>query len=143
MSLENCSRRVSYMTTMLESNSKRRDKLVIIAEILDIAKHGCTKTHIMFQANLSFTQLNQYLSILTKIGLLEITLLDEREIYKTTAKGLDFMERQYQIINLLNGEASSLSKTSIEIDLHVKHQTLRTTRNTFSSFFAIKHLDPK
>jgi predicted transcriptional regulator len=46
--------------------SKRRDKLYIIAEILEIAKEGTLKTQIMYRANLSFTQLNDYLKIYVK-----------------------------------------------------------------------------
>ena len=50
---------------------KRRDKLYIIAEILEIAKEGILKTQIMYRANLSFTQLNEYLKFMLKINLLE------------------------------------------------------------------------
>jgi predicted transcriptional regulator len=89
------------MTISPSEKPKRRDKLVIMAEIIDIAKKGTSKTHIMFKANLSFSQLNQYLSTLCQSNLLEIFTNDDREYYRATAKGLDFMERQCQIINLL------------------------------------------
>ena len=46
---------------MFETRPKRREKLVIMAQIIDIAKQGTSKTHIMFKASLSFSQLNQYL----------------------------------------------------------------------------------
>jgi predicted transcriptional regulator len=99
-----------------EEKPKRRDKLVIMAEIIDIARKGASKTHIMFKANLSFSQLNQYLSALCQSNLLEKFTSDGREYYKPTAKGLDFMEKQCQIISLLNEDTHPYSiniKTSL------------------------------
>jgi predicted transcriptional regulator len=91
------------MTLMLSENSpKRRDKLVIMAEIVDIAKKGTSKTHIMIQANLSFSQLNQYLTLLTKTNLLEKGPYNGKEIYKATEKGLEYLEKQCQLISFLN-----------------------------------------
>jgi len=88
--------------TLIENYPKRRDKLVIMAEIVDIAKKGTSKTRIMFKANLSFSQLNQYLSLLSHTSLLEKSACDGRVIYKSTQKGLEFMEKQQQIMDLLN-----------------------------------------
>ena len=126
------------MTSILaENNPKRRDKLVIIAEIIDIAKKGSTKTHIMFQANLSFTQLNQYISTLTQTGLLEKTMCDNKEIYRATQKGLEFMEKQCQIINLLNGGSNSHVKTSFEFNTDLKCKAIHIAHNSFSSVIPI------
>ena len=88
--------------TLLENYPKRRDKLVIMAEIVSIAKKGTSKTHIMFKANLSFSQLNQFLALLSQTSLLEKSACDGRVIYKETQKGLEFMEKQQQIMDLLN-----------------------------------------
>jgi len=88
--------------TIIENSPKRRDKLVIMAEIIDIAKKGTSKTHIMFKANLSFSELKQYLSLLSHTSLLETSAYNGRVIYKPTQKGLEFMERQQQIMDLLN-----------------------------------------
>jgi len=104
--------------TMVENKSKRRDKLVIMAEIIGIAKKGSSKTHIMFKANLSFSQLNQYFAILTETNLLEKLAWEGKEIYKPTSKGLEFMEKQAQIINLFNFNTYRKSvKTSFEFDI--------------------------
>lgn len=83
---------------------KRRDKLYIIAEILEIAKEGILKTQIMYRANLSFTQLNEYLKFMLKINLLEKKFRNDKEIYKTTEKGLDFLQRYQEIIDMLRSE---------------------------------------
>jgi len=84
--------------------SKRRDKLYIIAEILEIAKDGTLKTQIMYRANLSFTQLNDYLSFMLKLNLLNKSLVNDKEIYKATDKGLDFLQRYREITELLKTE---------------------------------------
>jgi len=103
--------------TVSENTPKRRDKLVIIAEIIDIAKNGTSKTHIMFKANLSFSQLNQYLPALIETDLLEKQAVEGREIYIATKKGLDFVEKQCEIINLLNVNFRHLKvKTSFDFN---------------------------
>jgi len=103
---------------------KRRDKLVIMAEIIGIAKRGTSKTHIMFEANLSFSQLNQYLNLLLQINLLEKFPCDEKEIYKATEKGLEFLERQGEIINLLNSNTHKNSvKTTFQFNTFPRNKT--------------------
>jgi predicted transcriptional regulator len=111
--------------TTNENTPKRRDKLVIIAEIIDIAKNGTSKTHIMFKANLSFIQLNQYLSALMETDLLEKRVVEGREIYRATDKGLDFVEKQCEIINLLNVDFRNLKvKTSFDFNPFPKGKPL-------------------
>ena len=87
---------------------KRRDKLYIISEILEIAKDGVLKTQIMYRANLSFTQLNDYLGFLLEIHLLEKIRRNGKDIYKSTEKGLDFLERYHQIAELLRNENNNI-----------------------------------
>jgi predicted transcriptional regulator len=90
---------------MLHREYKRRDRLYIIAQILDIAKSGSLKTQIMYRANLSFAQLNEYLSFLTKIRLIAIHNENKKSVYKTTAKGTRYLEKYEDIADLLgNGE---------------------------------------
>jgi len=84
--------------------SKRRDKLYIIAEILEIAKDGVLKTQIMYRANLSFTQLNDYLNFMLKNALLEKASLNDKEVYKATKKGIIFLQSYREITELLKTE---------------------------------------
>ena len=86
------------------SEPRRRDKLVIMTEIIGIAIKGTSKTQIMYKANLSFSQLKRYLALLSNHRLLEKSAYEGKEIYKATPKGLEFMERQLQIIDLINEE---------------------------------------
>jgi predicted transcriptional regulator len=96
-------------------SSKRRDKLYIIAEILEIAKEGTLKTQIMYRANLSFTQLNDYLRFMLKIGLLEKILRNDKETYRATAKGMDFVQRYHEITELLKSDENGSGKNDIKI----------------------------
>ena len=86
---------------IIENQPKRRDRLIIIAEIINIARKGSSKTQIMFKANLSFSQLNQYLSLLLNTALLEKTALNGKFVYLPTSKGLEFLQRQQQVVDLL------------------------------------------
>jgi predicted transcriptional regulator len=84
--------------------SKRRDKLYIIAEILEIAKDGVLKTQIMYRANLSFTQLNEYIRFMLKNELLNMIISNNKEVYKASVKGLNFLQRYHEITELLKTE---------------------------------------
>ena len=87
-----------------DPTSKRRDKLYIIAEILQIAKDGPLKTQIMYKANLSFAQLNEYLRLMLKIRLLSKLNHNGKEVYATTEKGLDFLQRHGELAEMLKEE---------------------------------------
>ncbi|MCJ7470929.1 winged helix-turn-helix domain-containing protein [Candidatus Bathyarchaeota archaeon] len=88
---------------------RERDKLLIVAEILEIAKNGAMKTQIMYRANLSFTKLNDYLRFMLKIGLLEKVEVFNKDIYKATDKGLDFLTRFLEIHELIKSEEAELA----------------------------------
>ncbi|MEM3694902.1 MAG: winged helix-turn-helix domain-containing protein [Candidatus Bathyarchaeia archaeon] len=96
-------------------NLKRRDKLYIIAEILEIAKDGTLKTQIMYRANLSFTQLNDYLKLMLKIKLLDKIVEDDKEKYKATEKGLNFLQRYREITQLLKAGENENNKNNVKI----------------------------
>lgn len=93
---------------------KRRDKLYIMAEILEIAKEGVLKTQIMYRANLSFTQLKDYLAFMLEINLLEKTKQNGKDIYKATEKGIDFLQRYRQITELLKNENNN-AKNNVKL----------------------------
>lgn len=86
---------------MKRKGRKRRDRLYIIAEILRMAKNGSLKTHLMYGANLSFAQLNDYLLFLISTRVLKTVKEDGRLVYKTTSKGLEFLTNYEKIISLL------------------------------------------
>ncbi len=96
-------------------SSKRRDKLYIIAEILEIAKEGTLKTQIMYRANLSFTQLNDYLNFMLRINLLEKIEVNGKEMYEATEKGIDFLQRYREINEMLRTSEDGSSKNNVRI----------------------------
>jgi predicted transcriptional regulator len=90
-----------------DTPSKRRDKISIIAEILEIAREGTLKTQIMYKANLSFAQLNDYLKFMLKTGLLKKFLAKGKEVYAATEKGVDFLQRHCDLTELLQENENS------------------------------------
>lgn len=104
----------------MENDHKRRDRLFIIAEILRIAQDGCLKTQIMYRANLSFAQLNEYLSYLIKMDLLKVQYQNKKKIYLTTINGEKYLEK-YGDISVILGNEEWNSRLYIE-------------RNSFISF---------
>ncbi|MCW4005481.1 MAG: winged helix-turn-helix domain-containing protein [Candidatus Bathyarchaeota archaeon] len=91
------------MTSWLtDISSKRRDKLLIISEILEISKDGSLKTQIMYRANLSFAQLVDYLRFLEKNRLMKKVNNADKDTYYTTEKGMDFLQRHHEIMELLS-----------------------------------------
>lgn len=91
---------------------KRRDRLHIIAEMLVVTSNGALKTQIMYKANLSFAQLNEYLSLLLEIGLLRTVKKGEKKFYKTTRKGTKYLESYAEIRDLLEKEKQNKSNNS-------------------------------
>ena len=85
----------------METENKRRDRLFIMAEMLRIAKDDCLKTQIMYRANLSFAQLNEYLSVLIKMDLLKVQNENKKKVYKTTSKGEKYLEKYKDISEIL------------------------------------------
>jgi len=84
--------------------SKRRDRHDIVAEILKTARGGKIKTHIMYKAKLSYSQINEYLTLLVEKGFLEnMTIKRKRQVitvYKTTDKGMEFLDHLESINRL-------------------------------------------
>lgn len=85
----------------LGGSRRRRDRLFIMAEILDVAREGVLKTQVMYRANLSFAQLNEYLSLLLELNLLAAVETPEKTLYKTTDKGLRYLQSYREIRELL------------------------------------------
>ena len=84
--------------------NKRRDRLHIIAEILTITKDGSLKTQIMYKANLSFAQLNEYLTFLEQIELISLNKENNKTVYKTTDKGQNYLEKYKGISEILGND---------------------------------------
>ena len=79
----------------------RRDRLHIMAEIIEATKESHLKTRIMYSANLSFSQVNEYLSFLTERGFLRVHVENGKKVYEATAKGNQYIENYREMSNLL------------------------------------------
>jgi len=83
-----------------------------MAEVLVVTSNGALKTQIMYKANLSFAQLNEYLSLLLEIGLLKTVKRGEKKFYKTTRKGTKYLESYAEIRGLLGNEEQNKNNNS-------------------------------
>ena len=74
----------------------RRDRHEIAAEILQSARFGVLRTHLMYKAKLSYGQLTEYVPMLLEKGLLENSTVVRRRqrkhFLRTTEKGAKFLE---------------------------------------------------
>ncbi|MCJ7614012.1 hypothetical protein MUO71_04540, partial [Candidatus Bathyarchaeota archaeon] len=70
-------------------------------EIMEVAKGKQLKTRIMYRVNLSFSQLNEYLSFLTEKGFLRIQIENKKKVYETTTKGNLYIENYTEMSNRL------------------------------------------
>jgi len=75
--------------------NNRRSEFEIISKLLDISKYGAKKTELLYQGNLSYTQLKDYLELLLDNEILE-EIPDKHNggksrFYQLTKKGNDFL----------------------------------------------------
>ena len=80
---------------------KYRSRTDLASNILEAANGGATKTKIMYKAFLSYAQLKEYLAMLIANSL----LMREGDIYKTTSRGIGFLQTTRQLSGLLEVHA--------------------------------------
>jgi predicted transcriptional regulator len=97
-------------TPRSQTKFKNRNRMEIVSNILDIARNGALKTHLMYKANLSYMVVTQYLNFLMKAGLIEEILTEEgpTRLYKTSSKGFKYLE-VYQDLQQIAGLESQKS----------------------------------
>lgn len=74
----------------------RRNYLDICVEILQVARTGAKKTHIVYKANLNFRIVREYLNRLIKSGMLSSAQISG--LYTTTERGEKFLESYHEFI---------------------------------------------
>ena len=107
---------------MLFGYTKRRDQLSIIANILENAREGARKTQIMYRANLSFTQLNEYITFLLDTGLIRHHKVDGKERYFATVKGLIFAQMYSELLEMIRTQPKPEDKSQLEPELVLEPQ---------------------
>jgi predicted transcriptional regulator len=70
--------------------SGKRSDIEISAAILQVAKNGAKKSHIVYKANLNFKIGKKYLDRLIHSGLLKGPT-EKNKLFRTTEKGVDYI----------------------------------------------------
>ncbi len=76
----------------------KRDRITIIAEILNQCKKPIVKTQIMYRAGVNYSINEDLLSYLQKIQMLKLNGTK----YKTTKKGYCFVRKYFEIQEILS-----------------------------------------
>ena len=77
---------------MTSTGSERRSRLDVIASILDVCQYWTLKTHVMYECNLSFKQLREYLDLLLQANLLLMENDRQSLRLRVSSKGRDFLK---------------------------------------------------
>lgn len=85
------------------NGTKEKSEFDTIAAILRVAGKGANKIEIMQQCNLNPLSLDKYLSALIDMGLLKVEQKSQVS-YRTTDKGLQFLQTYHRLKWLLWGE---------------------------------------
>jgi predicted transcriptional regulator len=81
--------RLPILFSVKTTRTKNRSSIDIVRDMLFSALEEVKKTRIMYQANLNFTQLERYLSLLLECGLVAC---NDNALYTTTKKGQEFLK---------------------------------------------------
>ena len=82
--------------------SRRRSNIEIIADMLRIGEYGAGKTKIMYSANMSYSQIQKYLSFLMEQGFIDKVEVDNPVVtYQLTEKGSKLLRLINNLIEML------------------------------------------
>ena len=97
---------VPYMTSKYAH--RYRNRIDIIAQLLDTASSPTTKTKMMYKALLSYEQLKEYLVMLTENDLIIYDKKSGR--FSTTNKGYEFIKRYEHLTKLIGPVPTIVAK---------------------------------
>ena len=78
-----------------------RGKIQITADILHLSTVAIKKTHIMYKANLSYEQVNYYLTDLLNNDLLSQHILENGVVFRTSEKGREYLKHYTRLMDLV------------------------------------------
>jgi len=82
--------------------NRRRSNIEIIAEMLKIGENGAGKTKIMYNANMSYDQIQKYLGFLMSEGFInKIEMGNPSVTYRVTDNGLKLLESISSLMEML------------------------------------------
>ncbi|MFC1914879.1 winged helix-turn-helix domain-containing protein [Chloroflexota bacterium] len=83
--------------------NQRRSNIEIIAEMLKVGENGAGKTKIMYNANLSYTQIQKYLGFLMGQGFIDKMEMGNPSVtYQITESGFRLLESINNLMEMLN-----------------------------------------
>jgi predicted transcriptional regulator len=96
----------SKATNVLGSGN--RESLDIINLVLHVCANWTMKTHVMYKCNLNSKQVQEYLELMQKFGLVESTEGESgRTLYRTTEKGSRFVSIYGELLDIFGVETRS------------------------------------
>jgi predicted transcriptional regulator len=101
---------------------RERDRIAIVAEILEMARGGVLKSNIMWRAGLSYEMLNGYVGLMMDAKLLDKVLQKDKVVFKATDRGMKFLYHCHEIMELLEAED----------DGHKPYKKIQLLRNSLS-----------
>ncbi len=82
--------------------NRRRSNIEIIADMLRVGENGAGKTEIMYSANMSYAQIQRYLSFLLSHGFInKVKVGNPAVTYQVTNKGGDLLKNINIIMEIL------------------------------------------
>lgn len=96
----------TYRTLVVRN--RKRDKIVLIADMLQRATMGVKKTELMYHVGLSTAQFCNYVPELLKSELMERVDSEYGLVYRTTCKGKEFLNTFETLTNFLEKSDSHL-----------------------------------
>ena len=80
----------------------RRSNIEIIGDMLKVGENGAGKTEIMYSANMSYSQIQKYLSFLINHGFIDRVEIGNPVVtYRVTEKGLALLRSIETILEVL------------------------------------------
>lgn len=96
-----------------------RGKIQITGDILCLSTVAIKKTHIMYKANLSYEQVNYYLSDMLNKCLITQHIVEEGILYRTSEKGREYLKHYTRLMDLVTDR----QKEEQTLDAETKEQT--------------------
>ena len=82
--------------------NRRRSNIEIIGDMLKVGENGAGKTEIMYSANMSYTQIQKYLSFLISHGFIDRLEVGNPVVtYRVTGKGLSLLGSIEAVLEVL------------------------------------------
>ncbi len=88
---------------------QRRSNIEIIADMLKVGENGAGKTEIMYTANMSYSQIQKYLSYLVNQGFVNKINMDNTMVaYQVTESGLKLLKAIETLMEMLESTCSEV-----------------------------------